>query len=96
MMKLATEADSMLKFIIDAKLVETVQQVKENMQTFEISRLSVMDDTGVKDVVSEILKNERSKMTIIIHNVLKLDSKDREKRLTMIRRNYLALHPRSV
>ena len=31
-MKLATETDSKLEFIIDAKLVKTVQQVKESVQ----------------------------------------------------------------
>ena len=78
-MKLATETDSKLEFIIDAKLVETVQQGKENMQKIEVSRSSVMEDTGVKDVVNKIFENERRKMNIIIHNVRELDSKDKEK-----------------
>ena len=36
-MKLATESDSKLECIIDAKLVETVQKMKENMQKIEVS-----------------------------------------------------------
>ena len=80
-MKLATETDSKLEFIIDAKLMETVQQVKENMQKIEVSRSSVIEDTGVMNIVNEILENERRKMNIIIHNVPELDSKDREKRV---------------
>ena len=35
----------------------------------------------MKDVVNEILDNERRKVNIIIHNVSELDSKDREKRV---------------
>ena len=56
-MKLAKETDSKLEFYTDAKLVETVQQVKR-MQKIEVSRSSVMEDTEVKDVVNEILENE--------------------------------------
>ena len=79
--KLATEIDSKLEFIIDAKLVETVHKVKESAQKIEVSRSSVKEDTGVKDDVNEILENERRKMNIIIHNVPELDSKDRERRV---------------
>ena len=46
-MKLATETDSKFEFIIVAKLVEIIQQVKENMQKIDVSRSSVMEDTGV-------------------------------------------------
>ena len=60
-MKLATETDSKLEFIIDAKLVETVQQVKESVQKIEVSRSSVKEDTGVKDVVNEIWKMNEGK-----------------------------------
>ena len=80
-MKLATETDSKLEFIIDAKLVETAQQMKEIVHKIEVSRSSVQEDTVVKDVVHEILENERRKVNIIIHNVPELDSKDRENRV---------------
>ena len=43
-MKLATETDSKLEFIIDTKLVETVQQVKESVQKIEVSRSSIKED----------------------------------------------------
>ena len=43
-MKLDTETDSKLEFIIDAKLFETIQQVKENMQKIGVLRSSVMEN----------------------------------------------------
>ena len=60
-MKLATETDSKLEFIIDAKLMDTVPQVKESMQKIEVSRSSVKEDIGVKDVVNEILEKKSGK-----------------------------------
>ena len=90
-MKLATETDSKLEFIIDAKLVEIVQQVKASVQKIEVSRSMCKGRHRVNDVVNEIFENERRKMNIIIHNVPELDSKDRKKRVDHDKKEILSI-----
>ena len=65
--------------------------MKKNMQKIEVSRSIVMEDTGLKKVVNEILENERRKMNIIIPNVPELDSKDREKRVDHEKKEILSI-----
>ena len=45
----------------------------------------------LKDVVNEILENERSTMNIIISNVPELDSKDREKNVGHDKKEILSI-----
>ena len=45
----------------------------------------------MKDVVNEILENERRKINIIIHNVTELDSKDREKSVDHDKKEILSI-----
>ena len=61
------------------------------MQKIEVSRSSIMEDTGVKDVVNEILENELRKMNIIIHNIPELNSKYREKRVDHDKKELLSI-----
>ena len=64
--------------------------MNENMQKIEVSRSSVIEDTGVKDVINKILENERRKMNII-HNVPELDCNDREKRVDHDKKEMLSI-----
>ena len=50
----------------------------------------------MKDVVNEILENERRKVNIIIHNVSELDSKDREKSIDHDKKEIISMQASSM